>query len=148
MFGFLVFVLLVAAVWLLWTISRNTTDALDKQTALQYEIVALEKRLDELLNHLKTSRSTANDMPDVVSVPVEVPLSPSVSAVEVEPELPLAPVDLNQAELKDLTSLPRVGRALAQRIQELRPYSSVDDLLKVQGISVELLEELRPRVKV
>ncbi len=46
--GFLGFLLLLVVVWLLWNISRNTADALDKQTALQYEIVALEKRIEEL----------------------------------------------------------------------------------------------------
>ncbi|MBK8971748.1 MAG: hypothetical protein IPM37_10410 [Hahellaceae bacterium] len=46
--GFIGFVFLLVIVWLLWNISRNTADALDKQTALQYEIVALEKRLEEL----------------------------------------------------------------------------------------------------
>ena len=50
--GFLSFILLAIAVWLLWNISRNTADALDKQTALQYEIVALEKRLDEIRRQL------------------------------------------------------------------------------------------------
>lgn len=46
--GFIGFLFLLVIVWLLWNISRNTADALDKQTALQYEIVALEKRLEEL----------------------------------------------------------------------------------------------------
>jgi len=53
--GFIAFIALFVAIWLLWNISRNTADALDKQTALQYEIVALEKRLDELNDLMKSS---------------------------------------------------------------------------------------------
>lgn len=51
--SFLIFVALLVALWLLWTISRNTADALDKQTAVQYEIIALEKRMEELSEALK-----------------------------------------------------------------------------------------------
>lgn len=50
--GFFSFLALLAGLWLLWNISRNTADALDKQTALQYEIVALEKRVEERLAEL------------------------------------------------------------------------------------------------
>ena len=51
--SFLILVALIVIIWLLWTICRNTGDALDKQTALQYEIVSLEKRLEELGDALK-----------------------------------------------------------------------------------------------
>ncbi len=54
---FIAFILSLVIVWLLWNISRNTADALDKQTALQYEIVALEKRLDELTTLLREGRA-------------------------------------------------------------------------------------------
>lgn len=49
---FLILVALAAIIWLLWSICRNTSDALDKQTAIQYEIVSLEKRIEELLDRL------------------------------------------------------------------------------------------------
>lgn len=55
--GFLGFLLAIATVWLLWNISRNTADALDKQTALQYEVVALEKRIEELKAVLEAQAS-------------------------------------------------------------------------------------------
>jgi len=55
--SFLILVALLVALWLLWTISRNTADALDKQTAVQYEIIALEKRVEELGEALKAQSS-------------------------------------------------------------------------------------------
>lgn len=45
----LILIALIVIIWLLWTLCRNTGDALDKQTALQYEIVALEKRIEQLV---------------------------------------------------------------------------------------------------
>lgn len=50
--GFLSFIALLAIIWLLWTLSRNTSDALDKQTALHHQMVALEKRLESLVEQL------------------------------------------------------------------------------------------------
>jgi 4-diphosphocytidyl-2C-methyl-D-erythritol kinase len=50
--GFLSFIALLVIIWLLWGQSRNTTDALDKQTALQHQMVALEKRIEALVNEL------------------------------------------------------------------------------------------------
>lgn len=55
--SFLILVALIVIIWLLWTICRNTGDALDKQTALQYEIVSLEKRLEELVEAVKGNAS-------------------------------------------------------------------------------------------
>lgn len=49
---FLVLVGLCVVIWLLWNICRNTNDALDKQTAIQYEIVSLEKRIEELMDKI------------------------------------------------------------------------------------------------
>lgn len=54
--GFLSFLLLLAIVWLLWTISRNSTDALDKQTAMQHQLVAMEKRIETLAEQLAADK--------------------------------------------------------------------------------------------
>ncbi len=61
-------------------------------------------------------------------------------------------VDINQATIQELESLPQVGPALAKRIVDFREthgaFKSVDDLLKVQGIGEKILAKLRDRVSV
>jgi len=58
------------------------------------------------------------------------------------------PVDLNEASLAELESLPRVGPKLARRIVEGRPYTSVDALDEVRGIGPATLLQLRDRAVV
>ncbi len=55
-------------------------------------------------------------------------------------------VNLNTAELEELTILPGVGPAMADRIVAARPFEMLDDLLAVRGIGPALLERLEPLV--
>ena len=70
----------------------------------------------------------------------------TVSAAET-PQL-----DLNQATAEQLTELPGVGEAIANRIVEFRkkngPFKRVEDLLKVKGIGEKSLDKLRPHLRV
>ncbi|HVE95352.1 MAG TPA: helix-hairpin-helix domain-containing protein [Acidimicrobiales bacterium] len=67
---------------------------------------------------------------------------------------PSAPaiVNLNQATLAQLESLPGVGPATAQAILDYRTqrgrFRSVDDLLNVRGIGPAKLEQIRPHARV
>ena len=65
---------------------------------------------------------------------------------------PPATVDLNQATLDELESLPGIGPATAEAILEHRRrvgrFRSVDDLLEVRGIGEAKLAALRQRVRV
>ena len=56
--------------------------------------------------------------------------------------------NVNTAPSEDLELLPGVGPSLAQRIVQGRPYNTVDDLLRVNGIGPATLEHLRPFVTV
>jgi competence protein ComEA len=57
-------------------------------------------------------------------------------------------IDLNTATQSELEDLPGVGEAIARRIIEGRPYSGIEDLLRVKGIGEATLEKLRPFVMV
>jgi competence protein ComEA len=66
---------------------------------------------------------------------------------------PLAPgerIDLDHAEVTEITRLPRVGPALAQRIVAWRtehgPFGSLTRLDSVPGIGPKLLDAIRPFV--
>jgi competence protein ComEA len=59
-----------------------------------------------------------------------------------------AVVDVNRATFAELNALPNVSDAVAQAIIDGRPYSSVDDLIRVYGIGPKTLERIRPYVKV
>ncbi len=136
---FLMFVLMVAAVWLLWVISRNTGDALDKQTAIQYELVSLEKKLEQLSEKLVDQSAPEKKKASSAKKPETSALSQDkVSGVEV-----VGLVNINSASIKDIVSLPRIGKALGQRVIDARPYAKVDDLLKVQGISKDMFDDLK-----
>jgi competence protein ComEA len=63
-----------------------------------------------------------------------------------------APVDLNAATADRLTTVPGIGKVMAQRIVDWRdehgPFRRVEDLMKVKGVGEKTLEKLRPYVKV
>ena len=61
-------------------------------------------------------------------------------------------VNVNEAATEQLTLLPRIGPAIAERIVEFRkengPFKQVEDLLLVRGIGEKTLDLLKPYVSV
>lgn len=73
----------------------------------------------------------------------------SVSPASGNAELPAGTlIDLNTASAVELESLPGVGPKTAEAIIAGRPYSTVEDLLRVKGIGEKSLEKLRPYIAV
>ena len=58
------------------------------------------------------------------------------------------PLDVNRASAPQLARLPGIGRALAVRIVEARPFETLDDLVRVRGLRPATLESVKPRLTV
>lgn len=56
------------------------------------------------------------------------------------------PIDINNADEAELMRLPGVGKTLAARVIDARPFASIDDLRRVKGVGTKTLENLRPFV--
>jgi competence protein ComEA len=61
-------------------------------------------------------------------------------------------VNINSAEVSQLTLLPRVGPAVAQRIIEYRkengPFKAAEDLMLVRGIGEKTFQLIKPYVAI
>ncbi len=59
-------------------------------------------------------------------------------------------VNINTADAKQLSNLPRIGLAVAQRIVDYRkengPFKTTDELMLVRGIGEKLFAQLKPYV--
>jgi competence protein ComEA len=67
----------------------------------------------------------------------------ALAAAETQPV-----VNINTADAKQLSLLPRVGLALAERIVDYRkqngPFKSTDELMLVRGVGEKLYAQLKP----
>ena len=56
-------------------------------------------------------------------------------------------ININTATIEELQTLPGIGPARARLIVTNRPYQSLDDLAKLQGIGQKLTTDLRSLIK-
>ena len=59
-----------------------------------------------------------------------------------------AKVDLNTADVKALAAIPVIGAEAAQAIVAARPFTTIDELDRVKGLTAEQLEQIRGVVTV
>jgi helix-hairpin-helix protein len=64
-----------------------------------------------------------------------------------EPAKSLLIVNINTASSQELESLPSIGSSRAEQIIAHRPYTSVDELSQVKGITPRVINQLRSFVK-
>jgi DNA uptake protein ComE-like DNA-binding protein len=76
-----------------------------------------------------------------------VPPSGSPLQQLLEPAKSSLIVNINTASAQELESLPSIGSSPAEQIIAHRPYTSVDELSQVKGITPRMIDQLRPFVK-
>ncbi len=126
---------------------------------------------DSLVQDAITEAGGAGDDADLIAINLAHPLSdgeqiyvptvgeapppPVISSGEPDDdtrsdtfELTGEAIDLNTATAEALEALPGVGPKTAQVIIDGRPYSTVDDLLRVKGIGEKTLDKLRQYIVV
>ena len=119
---FLIILLLLAIIWLLWTIHEDLAESNDRQRSLKTSLNQLASRLDRMLGTDKALTETAAEE--------------------------AARVNLNTASKARLQTLPRIGAVTAEHIIAARPYESVADLARVTGITKAILADIQSRVTV
>ena len=76
----------------------------------------------------------------------------AADTAEAAPVIPGKPLNINNASIAELLSLPGIGRTLAERIVQHREqqghFAAVDDLQSVKGISRKKFEKLKPYISV
>ncbi|GGK35699.1 hypothetical protein GCM10010965_30830 [Caldalkalibacillus thermarum] len=60
-----------------------------------------------------------------------------------EIEIPVECIDINSASFEELQQIVHIGPERAQQIIELRPFYSLDDLLRVDGIGPSRLQDIK-----
>lgn len=56
-------------------------------------------------------------------------------------------VNINTAGVAELDALPGIGPVMARAVVEGRPFATVEELVRVRGISAALVERLRPLIR-
>ncbi len=113
--------LLIAVVWLLWTIHQDLTESNDRARSLKTSISQLLSKLDRPAGRDVLGTSAAEE---------------------------IASVNLNTASLARLQTLPKIGAVTAQHIIDGRPYAAVEDLRAVQGITNAIFSAIQGKVSV
>ena len=57
-------------------------------------------------------------------------------------------LDINSAELVELTGLPGIGHNTAEKIVARRPFSTIDELREINGIGDVVFERIAPFIHV
>ena len=103
------YLFLIAIVWLLWTIHQDLGDLIERQRGLKTGLERICGRLDQLGNSVATQAG----------------------------ESPATKIPVNSASKTQLRRLPKVGAVIADRIIATRPFTSIEDLAKIDGVTIK-----------
>lgn len=71
--------------------------------------------------------------------------------IKAENEIPEFVIDINSADISELTELPGIGESIAARIKEYRDknkkFGNINDLMKVKGIGKKKFEKIKKYIK-
>ena len=107
--------LLLGAIWILWTIYVNSKENLERQHHIQ-----------SLLEKLQDNQQQSDG--------------------EAGPAKPAEFINLNTANKALLQSLPRIGAISAEHIIDARPFTSLEQLREVSGITHSVFKEIKKHV--
>lgn len=93
------------------------------------------------------------DPPEIIKPMIDTETETETAAQQLAKELPetsfeaetIAPfkVDINAASSQELQEIVGIGAAFSQRIIDMRPFYSLDELVKVHGIGAKTLENIK-----
>ena len=114
--------LLLAIIWLLWTIHQDLIESNDRQRSMKTTLNQLASRVEQLLGTRDALAGSA------------------ASAA--------ASVNINSASKAKLQTLPRIGAVTAEHIIAARPYNAIEELREVQGVTNAIFSEIKDRVSI
>lgn len=114
--------LLLAIIWLLWTIHQDLSESNDRQRSLRTVLNQLAARFEQLLQ-------TSDNLGD--------------SAAQAA-----AKVNINTASKAKLQTLPRMGAVSAEHIIAARPFDTIEQLREVETITNAIYSDIQERVEV
>lgn len=91
----------------------------------------------------KTPQPTATPLPPPTATPRPTPTPTPVPAPSPEGSCRPDQVDINRAAVSDLDKIIHIGSARAAQLITLRPFSSVDDMVRIKGIGPARLRDIK-----
>ena len=114
----MIYLFLIAIAWLLWTIHQDLGDLIERQRGLKTGLERICSRLDQLGESVNAGGTQSGES-SAVKIPV------------------------NSASKTQLRRLPKVGAVIADRIIATRPFASIEELAKLDGVTSQMMEGIR-----
>lgn len=151
---FLILLLLAAIAWLITRLIYTVNSYRDDLADIKRQLAELKTEQAQLSSPsavtdavISTKPEAREDSPPRMAKMVSMVNTAKAEDNAAEPANSAEPVNINTASKTHLQSLPKIGAVTAQRIIEARPFSQAEDLLKVDGITPELLSRLKPQIE-